>query len=551
MIHDEIKKSLSRALKNLDIQAKEISLEHPADMRMGDYSTNVALRLGSGSAEKIAQELNKDLPTAVEKVEVKNGFINFYLNKYFFQDSVKKILDDDNFGKNNLRSGQKIMVEYTDPNPFKPLHIGHLMTNAIGEAVARILEYSGVKVFRANYQGDVGLHVARAIYGLMEKPEEYRLKNETIANQALFIGKAYAYGAEAYEIDPAAKKKIEEINKKIYKRSDKEINDLYNWGFKVTMEAFEEIYKTLGTKFDFYYLESKMAVLGEEVVRENIGKVFEESEGAVIFRAEKYDESLHTRVFLTKEGLPTYEAKELGLAEAKFDEVRDLALSFTITGNEQKEYMRVVTKALSLIRPEHAEKMLHITHGLMRFAKENKGKMSSRAGNVVTGEALLANVKNKTKGDEQVAVAAIKYAILKQSAGGDIIFDLEKSISPEGDSGPYLQYSYARAKSVLAKAKAENLFPNFSELPPEVTETEKMLYRFPEAVLRAAKEYEPHFIANFLIDLARAFNSFYGGTRIADKEDIYSPYKLALTSAYAKVLGNGLHLLGIKAPERM
>lgn len=556
-IRKQIRSSVAGALKRqgIDVSPDEINIEHPNDLDFGDSSTNAAIVFAKSIgeeprlfAERIKNDV-RDLPSEVEVVEVAGpGFINFRYNKYFFQDNVKKILDDEDFGKNSANKGKKIMVEYTDPNPFKPLHIGHLMTNAIGESIARILEYSRAEVSRANYQGDIGLHVAKALYGLLKKPEEYRLKNETIENQALFIGKAYTYGAEAYEIDPEAKKEIEEINKKIYKRSDEEINDLYDWGFEATMEAFERIYKILGTKFDYYFLESKMAILGEKLVRENIGKVFEESQGAIIFKAEEHDPTLHTRVFITSEGLPTYETKELGLTEAKFDAVKNLNLSIVVTGNEQKEYMRVIERALSLIHSEHAGKMLHITHGLMRFADR---KMSSRTGDVVTGETLVEEVKNKTKGDEQVAVAAIKYAILKQSTGGNIIFDLEKSISPEGDSGPYLQYSYARAKSVLAKAAEENLFPNFSELPAEVSEAEKLLYRFPEVVERATNEYEPHHVANYLIDLARAFNSYYGNTKILDKNDPTSPYKLALTKAYAKILKSGLYLLGIKALEKM
>ncbi|MEK7569298.1 MAG: arginine--tRNA ligase [Patescibacteria group bacterium] len=552
MIEEKIKKSIENSLKALKVQGDAVHLEHPADLIMGDYSTNVAFRLGKGKAEEIAAELKKNMPSEIEKVEVAGpGFINFYLNKYFFQDSVKKILNDEDFGKNNLNKGKKIMVEYTDPNPFKPLHIGHLMTNAIGEAVARVLEYSGAEVLRANYQGDVGLHVARAIYGLLKKPEEYRLKNETLQNQALYIGKAYAYGAEAYETDPEAKHEIDEINKKIYKRSDGEINDLYTWGFEATMEAFEEVYKILGTKFDFYFLESKAAVWGEQLVRENIGKIFEESEGAVIFRAEKHDPSLHTRVFLTKEGLPTYEGKELGLAYLKLDQVRDLSLAIMVTGSEQKEYMRVVAKALSLIDKKYEGKIFHITHGLMRLSRGKAGKISSREGTALPALDLISELKGKARDNIDAAVAAIKYVILRQAAGADVIFDVEKSVSLEGDSGPYLQYSYARAKSVLAKAKEENMFPNFNELPAEVSETEKLLYRFPEVVARAAQEYEPHHIANYLIDLARAFNSYYGSNKILDVKDIYSPYKLALTSAYAKVLEKGLYLLGIKAPERM
>jgi arginyl-tRNA synthetase len=223
-----------------------------------------------------------------------------------------------------------------------------------------------------------------------------------------------------------------------------------------------------------------------------------------------------------------------------------------VTANEQRDYMRVVAKAVSLIAPEHGTKMLHLTHGMMRFAKSSLGKMSSRKGGVVTALQFIDKVKEKT-GDQGIALGAIKYMILHQALGGDIIFDLEKSVSTEGDSGVYLQYAHARANSVLEKAKKENILPDPhpEAAPKEISEVEKLLYRFPEIVLRAATEYEPHYIANYLIELARAFNSFYGNNIIVKKDDPTSPYKVALTFAFTFVMKKGLHLLGIEAPERM
>jgi arginyl-tRNA synthetase len=456
------------------------------------------------------------------------------------------------------------MVEYTDPNPFKPFHIGHLMTNAIGESIARILEHSGASVSRANYQGDIGLHVAKAIYGLF-KNEELQSKAGDHNLQASNIGKAYVYGADAYETDENAKKEIDEINKRIYEKSNKKINEIYTWGFDVTMEAFEDLYKMLGTKFSYYFLESAMADIGREIVKVNLGTVFEESDGAIVFKAEKYDPKLHTRVFITSSGLPTYETKELGLTEEKFKTDPEMNLSIVVTANEQMEYMKVVEKAISLIdNPNYKNrKMLHITHGLMRLAS---GKMSSRKGNVVTGESLIHdtialvaekikerdwNENEKAEVSETVGVAAIKYSILKQSTGGDIIYDFEKSISFEGDSGPYLQYSYARANSVLEKAQKENIFPDFEKAPSEIFEVEKMLYKFEEIVSRAVSEYEPHYIANYLIEVARSYNSFYGNVVIVNKEDKNSSYKVALTYAFSFVMKTGLHLLGIEAPRKM
>ena len=571
----EIKNLIRGALTNLEIEVTDIVLEHPDDSENGDYSTNVAMAVAKSVkanpkdlAKKIVKQISRlNTDKNIKKVEVAGaGFINFHLSRQFFGQSVEAILNQgENVGKNGLLSGKKIMIEYTDPNPFKPFHIGHLMTNAIGESVARILEHSGAEVSRANYQGDVGLHVAKAIYGLLQNE---KLQSKTGSNnlQAENIGRAYAHGAGEYENNPEAKTAIDEINKKIYDKSDSQINALYDWGFDVTMEAFEDLYKMLGTKFEFYFLESQMAPIGEKIVRENIGRVFEESSGAIVFKAEKHDPKLHTRVFITSGGLPTYETKELGLTEEKFKTDPDMHLSIVVTANEQMDYMKVVAKAISLIHPEHEKRMFHITHGMMRFAQSSSGKMSSRKGNVITGESLLRDVRDmvlekmtdrkfdndtREKIATDVGVSAIKYSILKQSTGGDIVYDFESSISFEGDSGPYLQYAYARANSVLEKAQKENILPDPHAFPPEIFEVEKLLYRFPEIVLRSAQEHKPHYIANYLIEVARAFNSFYGNNVIVDKKHKTSAYKVALTYVFTLVMQTGLSLLGIEAPKKM
>ncbi|KKP64998.1 MAG: Arginine-tRNA ligase [Candidatus Nomurabacteria bacterium GW2011_GWF2_35_12] len=575
-IKEKIEDLIKNTLKSLNIEAKDIrpdehpfgrvSLEHPVDLEMGDFSTNIAMVLAKENktnpkelAEKIVKKLNKNLPTEVLKIQIAGaGFINFYLPKEFFVNSTREILENKNFGRNNIFEGKKVMVEYTQPNPFKPFHIGHLMSNTIGESISRIVEFSGAKMVRANYQGDIGPHVAKAIYELLKSglPEE----DKSVSEKARYIGNLYAKGNDVYETDEKAKKEIEEINKKIYDKSDKKINEIYDWGRRITLEAFEEIYKILGTSFNYYFFESIVAPIGEKIVSSS--DVFEKSDGAIVFRAEKYNPKLHTRVFITSQGLPTYETKELGLTKMKFEK-ENLDLSVVITAHEQEEYMKVVNKALEIISPEFASKMKHVVHGMMRLAS---GKMSSRKGNVITGESLilescdeiLKKIENRDFTEEEkkqiskdVGVSALKYSILKQNIGGDIIYDFEKSISFEGDSGPYLQYSFARANSVLEKAKKENILPGFMSDDFAPTEVEKLLYRFPEIVFRSAQEFEPHYIANYLIDIARAYNTYYGSTKIIDKNDPTSPYKVALTLAFSLVIKNGLYLLGIKAPERM
>lgn len=563
MIREQFKKAIKDAVLNLSFKADDINLEHPADLEYGDYSTNIALVLAKKEkknpkelAGEIVRYIERNKPESVERIEAAGaGFINFYLSQEFFIESIKEILKaGDDWGKGKLLKSKKVMVEYTDPNPFKEFHIGHLMSNAIGESISRIIEFSGAKVKRANYQGDVGLHVAKAIFGKQKNPD-------------MEWGRAYAYGAQAYEKDGQnrlrqgygeAREEIKEINKKIYDKSDEKINSLYEKGKKTSLEHFEEIYRKLGTKFDYYFFESKTGSFGKKIVADNLGKVFEKSDGAIIFKGEKY--GLHTRVFVNSEGLPTYEAKDLGLAKIKYDEYK-YDKSIVVTGNEVKEYYKVVLETIKQIFPDLAKKTKHITHGMLRL---QSGKMSSRRGNVITGESLInevkekvlekmkdSDVKNIDDTAEQIAVGAIKYSILKQSAGKDIVFDFEKSLSFEGDSGPYLQYSHTRANAVLEKAKSENITSNTFKVESwAVTELERLLYIFPEVVERANEKYDPHYITTYLTELAGAFNSFYAKERIVEESET-AQYKIALTKAFQTTIKNGLWLLGIKAPNRM
>jgi len=576
MIQEKLTDLIKGALKNLNIEAKGILLEHPADLAHGDYSTNVALvhakELGMKPrevAERIVAEIKKGQTSNLErgltfrdgisKIEIAGGgFINFFLSPKFFAESVAEIVRlADNFGRNEGHKGHKVMVEYTDPNPFKEFHIGHLMGNAIGESIARSLEFSDAKVIRACWQGDVGLHVAKAVWGLK------KFANNDLRFTIYDLGKAYTDGARAYEADEEAKKEIEELNRKIFEESDSEVNKLYEEGRKMSLEHFEEIYKKLGTKFDHYFFERKEGLNGVPIVQKFLKKgIFEESENAVVFRGETRDKNLHTRVFITSQGLPTYETKELGLTEAKFKAEPNLDQSIVVTANEQDEYFKVVLKAMEEVMPEAAKKTTHVSHGMLRFAA---GKMSSRAGNVITGESLITAVENlvmekikerelstdeKQKIAEAVAIGAIKYSILRAGIGSDIIYDFDKSISFEGDSGPYLQYTYARARSVLRRAEEEfrikNLEFRMLESPNKLT---RLLHRFPEVVKRAAKEFEPHHIATYLTELAAAFNNFYAHNKIIGSDE--KNYRLALTQAVSITLKNGLGLLGIEAPERM
>ncbi|HLP44078.1 MAG TPA: arginine--tRNA ligase [Candidatus Nanoarchaeia archaeon] len=574
-------------LEKLSIKATKADLNPPKDIKNGDLSFFVK--------DKGFDIANLKLETVshpyIEKAVLVGRFINFFYSPKYFQDVIKEINEDPNsFGKNTILDGEKVIIEFTDPNPFKPFHIGHLMSNSIGEAISRIATWSGAEVTRANYQGDVGPHVAKAIWGMMrlgmtlpEVTEKYWNKRRILdffglaswfgakvyeegklmkhfreREAILKIGEAYVLGSSSYE--EGSRQEIDEINKKIYQKSDPEINALYDWGRKVSLAHFEEIYAKLGTNFDKYFFESESAPLGMFVAEELLEKgILVKSDGAVVFKGEEY--GLHTRVFINSQGLPTYETKELGLAKMKFDQV-DYDKSIVITASEQTDFYKVFLKVLEFANPTVANKTRHISHGMMRFAE---GKMSSRKGNVITGESLIADVEKlveeKMKDRDlaaaqkreimtDVAVGAIKYSILKQSPGKDIIFDFNKSLSFEGDSGPYIQYAHARINSVLRKAKEQGIKPCLEHVE-NPGELEHILVRFPEVVERAQLELAPQLIVTYLITLASTFNAYYANNVIIDKANKSSSYRLALAEAVKNTLAVGLSLIGIRAPEEM
>lgn len=579
----DIKQAIARALASVGIEAAlaDIVLEHPAELSHGDYATSVALKYAKQAARSprdLAAAIVDTMGTivGVSKIDIAGpGFINFTLASQAIAGSLDEARSQDmpalrslgvgGWGANDLQAGKKIMVEYTDPNPFKEFHIGHLMSNATGESISRLLQFSGAEVRRACYQGDVGLHVAKTIHGLrstgLYKHNLDLIEAGQTGLNVRDLGEAYRIGVEDFEKSEKSRADVLEINKIIYglRPDDTESQWVSRWykiGRQISLEHFEEIYKILGTKFDHYFFESNTGTFGKQIVEEH-PEVFEKSDGAIVYKGDE-SKGLHTRVFINSEGLPTYEAKELGLAKVKYD-TYPYDTSVVITGNEVNDYFKVLLDAMSKVFPDLAAKTVHISHGMMRFAD---GKMSSRTGNVITGESLLNELAEAAKARaaesraedhdklaEQIAVAAIKYQILKQGSGKDIVFDRERALSLEGDSGPYLQYAYARTNAVIAKAHEQGIEPLIDKdaSPSEVT---RLLHRFPEVVAHASHELEPHIVAQYLLHLASAFNSWYAQEQILDGTSA-AAHKVAVVEAVNRTLKNGLWILGIPAPEKM
>ncbi|MBI1957042.1 MAG: arginine--tRNA ligase, partial [Candidatus Niyogibacteria bacterium] len=554
-----IREAIENELRKITPQGARFELLRPKKPEFGDYSTNAALIVAEQEkgnahdlAERYAERLRR-VPGVRDVTVAGSGFVNLFLGDDIFVGNLQHILrDNERYGRNAFHAGEKVIVEYTDSNPFKEFHIGHLMSNAVGEAVARLFEASGAEVRRANYQGDIGLHVAEAIYAMERRKISLaglRLWGST-AERMRFLGAAYAYGNAEYEKNPDAKAAIERINKELYEKKNPadRIHSHYRIGRAWSLDYFDANYELLSTAFEFYFFESETGERGKRIVEEGLKKgIFEKSDGAVIFRGEKY--GLHTRVFLNSEGLPIYEAKELGLAELK-RETFPYDRAITVTGNEIIDYFRVVLKAMELLWGlTEVEKIRHLPHGMLRLPE---GKMSSRTGNIITADALLGDValnlkeKVRAKIADAIAVGAVKYSILRQAIGRDIIFDFELSLSFEGDSGPYLQYTHARAHSVAEKARALGVTPDVSR-PDAVGTLEKILFAYPDVVLRAQKELAPHHLCTYLIELARAFNHYYAEERIA-VAGVQAAYRTALACATGIVLKNGLNLLGIQAP---
>jgi arginyl-tRNA synthetase len=598
MLSKLIEKAVKQSIKDLGLEEIEFTVEHPVEMEHGDYAVNIAMQLFSNDqfsssslqkkhqfksprelAELIAAKLKADenLKKIASEITVAGaGFINISIKNEVLVSLLEKVLIKNwKKDKGGFLSGQKIMVEFTDPNPFKEFHIGHLYSNIVGESLSRLFEASGAEVKRANYQGDVGMHVAKSIWGMKQLLRQKDIDLLSLSKQSLverqkFMGQAYVLGATAYEEDKKAQKEIKDLNRKIY-LLDEEIKELYEKGRQWSLEYFETIYQRLGTKFDYYFFEREAGKAGLKLVKQALKKgVFEKSQGAVVFRGDKY--GLHTRVFINKLGLPTYEAKDLALAGIKYAQYH-YDRSVIVTANEIDEYFKVVLKAMEQVKPELRKKTEHVSHGMVKLPS---GKMSSRTGKIITGEWLLdeakkralaimkeAELPDKEQVAEVVGRAAVKYALLKNSIGREVIFDFSTSVSLEGNSGPYLQYTYARSKSVLERAKFSisnlavrqagfQLAKKKIALEPEEEILLRTIYRFEEVIQEAAEELAPNAVANFLYDLGQKYNAFYNQHRILQAEsERVRQLRLGLTAAVAQVLKNGLYLLGIEAPERM
>ena len=549
-MEEKIRKAVEEALAKAGVGGATYTVERPSDLSHGDYATNAAMaaaKIAGRNPRELADSLVLTIQDALgadaSRVEVAGpGFINITLSKAAVAFAIDEAgAQGEAWGKNEHEKGKRVLIEYSNPNAFKEMHAGHLVGTIIGESLSRLIENEGATLARDTFGGDVGPNVAKALWAL-------RKHGVTEPESAKQIGDAYAEGSKAYEDDPKAKEEIDALNQAIYAGKDEAVMDLWHRGREISMDAFRRTWKMLGTHFDFELFDSDTTETGVRVVRDGLATgIFKESDGAIVYDGEP--KGVHTMVFITSKDTPTYEAKDIGLAFLKEERWPSNEV-IILTGNEQTGRFRTVLAALGDINAGLAAKMKHVATGFLTLTS---GKMSSREGNVITANDVLAGVMQKAseKNDdplitEQVAVGAVKFMVLRQAPGSDIVFDPEKSLSLEGDSGPYLQYALVRALKLLAYESED---AGGAEEPAEPYAIQRVILHYPEVAARAAKELAPNLLVTYLLELASAWNSFYASEQVLGSPE--EAYKLKVARAFANTMANGLNLLGIPAPERM
>jgi arginyl-tRNA synthetase len=578
MISDTLKEAVAGALLAIGLpkgETGDFAVEHPDELSHGDYSTNAALIFSKELkinprelAEKLVVELEKEKPDEIERIDIAGpGFINFHLKRTFFVEQVGKILkEEDKFGSSKIGKGKKVLVEYSSPNIAKPFTVGHLRSTIIGDSIAHILTFSGYKVIRDNHLGDWGtqfgkLVVALKKWGSLDADGKIKdVKNLVSSRDKMkyLVDLYIKFNSEAEktpELDDSARAAFVDLE-----RGNKGALALYEQAIDISREYFKDIYERLNVSaFDtehgehFYepYIPKAMKVLEKE-------NLLKESEGAkLVF----FDNEKHPPLMIIKsDGATLYAVRDLATDLWRRDEYGKGVTIVNEVGMEQTLYFKQLFEVEEILGWFKKGQRIHVAHGHYRF---KDGKMSTRKGNVIWLEDIMDEAEKRAGEINQetahvVGIGAIKFNDLKRESLQDIAFDWDEALNLRGDSCPYLQYSYARAKSILEKAKKEGikLDPNLKldqrfKTNNESYPLEKILYRFSEVVLRSATEYKPHYIATYLLDLAGAFNNFYGSNQIVNKEDAQSPYRIALTKAFAVAVKNGLTLLGIETPEKM
>lgn len=548
--------------KQIPLKKEEILalIEIPPTPDLGDYAFpcfSLAKIIRKNPVE-IAKDLARDLSPneKFEKISAVGPYVNFFIDKKSFSINVIKGIQQQKNKFGSSKSGkEKIMVEFSQANTHKAFHIGHVRGTSLGESLSRILEFTGNKVIRANYQGDIGMHVAKWLWCY----EKYH-KKEKLRKDEAWIASIYVDAVKRLAEKPELQDQVDIVNRKLDEKSDKNLNDLWKKTRKLSLDAFEKIYHELNTEFNNYFFESELEEKSKEICQELLKKsIATISDGATIINLEK--DNLGVWVLLRRDGTVLYSAKDLALAEKKFNKLK-IDKSIYIVGAAQTLHMNQLFKTLEMMNFNQASKCEFIPVTEVRLPT---GKMSSRTGENILYSSFLAELKEYSKSEIKkreklsekelekralaISIASLKYAMLKQDPNKTITFSKEEALAFEGNTGPYLLYSYARARSILKKSKNKAHKLNIKSINEKEKELIVKLSKFPEVISSAAQNLSPNDIANYAYELSKSFNEFYHSSQVigSDEED----FRLVLVDSFSQVLKNSLFLLGIPVLESM
>ncbi len=560
-----LKKALKEYKVKIDDNKIASLIELPPSQELGDYSFPCfflypILKL---DPHEIALELRENIgepnATDFEDIQVDGAYVNFFINrKSLARQAVWDVITwKKNFGSSKIGKKNKTMIEFLSPNTNKPLHLGHLRNMAIGESISRILEFNGEQVIRANLYNDRGIHISKSMlayqkWGREVTPEKKKIKPDH------FVGDFYTM----FE-----KKKTKELEEEArillqkWEAGDK--NTLFLWKLMNdwALEGFQETYKTFGIKHNVNFFESKIYKQGRQLILDGIKRgFFQKTQGGEI-KLDLKKEGLGEKILLRNDGTSLYIVQDIALAQMKFKDYK-INKSFYVVGHEQEYHFKVLFTILKKLGFKNKE-MKHISYGMINLPH---GKMKSRQGDVVDADDLIDSVsalaekelkkKSKTnlnkpelkKRSLAIALAAIKYFLLKIDIKKSMLFNPKESVSLEGDTGPYIIYTYARASSIIRKSGDVSKF-EIVDLTDNEINLAKKLSQFPETVTSAYKNLNPAVIANYAYQLAQVFNEFYQTTKVIDSEE--ETFRLALVESTRQVLKNSLGLLGIDTIEEM
>ena len=517
--------------------------------QFGDYAINTAMQLAPKIGQPprdIAEQITRELshPYIASAAVAGPGFINIALT-----DEALFIMADDQAVRTDWQ-GKTVVIETNNPNPFKAMHVGHGYNAVAGDTISRLVEAGGAEVHRVSYHGDVGAHVGKSMYSILRyiDGDIQKLRDIPPEERNKFMSRMYAEGAAAYKEDDAAKHEIDQLAEQSFTLNDELYRQVYELCKSWSFEQIDDLVERLGNlPVERRYLESEADALGVQTVKEHLGNVFVESDGALVFPGEQY--GIFDNAFVASSGRGLYGARDLGLMQLK---QRDYSpdKSIIVTAHEQKDYFRGVIKAVELCFPEQTDVMQNISTGSITL---KGGKMSSRSGDVIEVQALFdqmeASLKEQNSStSDEVIQGAIRYQFLKQRISSDIVFDINESISTVGNSGPYLQYAHCRARSILQKAE-QDASDDTAELTVDERSLLRKLSHYQRVATQAVEELSPHIICTYLHELAQNYNRFYEHNRVLGDER--EPVRLNLVKRYSDTLKSGLELLGIPAPERM